>query len=118
MSESYVGVWHSDAKADPEAFRKKLIPIECITFDSLMLNLNVDRVDIWILDVEGAELAVLRGVDFDRVNIKTIVMECDIFDKEKNAKKTELLHSKGYTCKKMFNDCYCTHKTFTPSSKY
>lgn len=118
MSANYVGVWHSDAKANPEEFRKKLIPIECITFESLMQNLNIDRVDIWVLDVEGAEEAILRGVDFERVNIKTIMMECDVFDPDKNDRKTDLLKTKGYSCQKVGNDCYCTHKSFNPSSKF
>ncbi len=34
--------------------------------DQLLEPFGVRHVDLWILDVEGAELSVLRGVDFGR----------------------------------------------------
>lgn len=34
-------------------------------------------IDIWVLDVEGAELDVLHSTDFSEVNVKYICMECD-----------------------------------------
>ncbi|MCJ9751215.1 FkbM family methyltransferase [Neorhizobium sp. BETTINA12A] len=48
--------------------------------------------DILSLDVEGAELEVLMGVDFDRHNFRFMVIECRNIDRMQS-----FLEAKGYT---------------------
>lgn len=48
--------------------------------------------DVLSLDVEGAELEVLMGVDFDRHNFRFMVIECRNIDRMRS-----FLEAKGYT---------------------
>lgn len=36
---------------------------------------GIDRIDLWSLDVEGAELEVLKTVDFSRLRVNAMVVE-------------------------------------------
>lgn len=49
--------------------------VPCKTYDTLIDMLNLDRVDLFILDVEGHELEVLNGVT--RILPKVLVVEID-----------------------------------------
>ena len=40
-----------------------------------MLALNRTTIDFFSLDVEGAELQVLKTVDFNKINIRTLTVE-------------------------------------------
>ena len=46
------------------------VEVDCFPLHVLLLALNVTRVDYFSLDVEGAELDVLRTVPFDRIDIR------------------------------------------------
>jgi hypothetical protein len=72
---------------------------------------------LWILDVEGAEEEVLQGMDFSKLHIKGICMECDGKDTEKDARKVALLNKEGYLCEQVHLNCMCRHKSFEPSAK-
>ena len=63
--------------------------IPCFPIKHVLRYLNVTDVDIWVLDTEGAELAVLRGADFDAVSFKLILMECDGHDPTKDEEKEQ-----------------------------
>ena len=40
-----------------------------------MLALNRTTIDFFSLDVEGAELQVLKTIDFNKINIRTLTVE-------------------------------------------
>jgi len=71
-------------------------PISCLPVRSLLPIFGVRRVDLWVLDVEGAELAVLQTVDWAAVEIDVIALELDGADLEKDAAVWDLLGAKGY----------------------
>jgi hypothetical protein len=48
--------------------------VQCIPITTLLLALNKREVDYFSLDVEGNELDVLRTIDFDKINIKVILL--------------------------------------------
>lgn len=48
------------------------IEVECSTFDSEIKNTNIDLLSI---DVEGAELDILKTIDFTKYNIKIMIVE-------------------------------------------
>lgn len=77
--------------------------ISCAPLASLLALFNVQHVDLWVLDVEGAELAVLQTVDFGAVNIDVIVAELDGSDPAKDRGVWDLLIAHGY-------DVYATTK--------
>lgn len=45
------------------------------TFDFLSKKHNIKKVDVFFLDVEGYELEVLKGINFDEVDISYFVIE-------------------------------------------
>ncbi len=81
----------------------------------LLRELNLQQVDVWILDVEGAEESVLNGVDFTKVKFNAIVMECDGDDNQKNTRKIDILYKYDYDCSVIGRNCMCKHKSFRPS---
>lgn len=71
--------------------------IDCDTLDGLLLKnaKNVKFFDFLSLDVEGAELAVLKSIDFDRVGFGIIFAETSD-NMQKNLAVRSLMESKGY----------------------
>jgi len=60
------------AKFNPQT--KVFMPI-CYPLYSIMLALGRNRIDFLSLDVEGAELPILRTIPFDKIYIEIIVAE-------------------------------------------
>lgn len=77
----------------------KVKEIECDTLDRLLLKhaTEMNFFDFFSLDVEGAELAVLESVDFERVGFGIIFIEADKHNMLKNLAMRHLLESKGYS---------------------
>lgn len=40
----------------------------------MQCRLGIDTIDLFSLDVEGAELAVLQSLDFSRLRVNTLVV--------------------------------------------
>lgn len=94
-----------------------LAVMRCSTMKGLLRTLAVKHVDVWILDVEGAELSVLQGTDFHEVQFEAIVMECDGINPEKDKEKKKYLRYYGFQCDQIQRNCFCSHKSFVASSK-
>ena len=56
-----------------------------------------EHVDFFSLDVEGAELVVVRTLDFEKTTVDTFCIELDNHDPQKNRQVEHLLKDKGYT---------------------
>ena len=50
--------------------RDTLFKIQCFPLESILHALNNPTVNLFILDIEGFELAVLRAIDWNKVNIE------------------------------------------------
>lgn len=53
---------------------KETVP--AMTLYSILKNENIDFVDNFFLDVEGYELEVLKGIDFNKISFGQIEIEC------------------------------------------
>lgn len=53
----------------------KIFKVQSKTLQSLLDKHNIINVDLFSLDVEGNEFSVLNGIDYDKVNIKVILVE-------------------------------------------
>ena len=53
--------------------------VPCIALGALLQRHGMARIDIFSLDVEGAEIFVLEGLDFDRVHISYLLVETHDF---------------------------------------
>lgn len=118
MSPNYASVWHK-ALFDSPTLVSQLPEVQCVRYDALLINMGVTRVDLWILDVEGAEEAVLKGVDLNKVRVNVIYMEFDHSDREKDNRKRGIIEGYGYHCEEtvLKKDLICVHPEFKPSTK-
>ena len=69
------GVYGSVDKGAQHGKEGKLHRLHCVTLGSVFADLGMTHVDFLSLDVEKHEEAVLRGIDFSRVQIDYIVCE-------------------------------------------
>lgn len=90
-----------------------------ITFSSILRNLSIPHVDLWILDVEGAELAVFRGTFPLPIEIDVIMFESTRLDLKTTTtdETVKLVESNGYKCKNERNNEICLRHGFHPSRK-
>lgn len=84
-------------KANPN-FIKTLPEVRCAPLHTILAPLCVSHIDLWILDVEGAELDVLMGTDFERVEIDVISAEASDNNPVKNALVIQLLQVRLPMC--------------------
>ena len=78
--------------------KKKLskTKIKIRTLNSILIESKAPRlIDFFSLDVEGMEMKVLGGIDFDNFNFKYLLVECT--DKNKFNKVSDFLIKKNYT---------------------
>merc|ERR1712007_144479 len=73
--------------------------IKCKTLEQILLDNVGPRFyfDFLSLDVEGAELSVLRSINFDRVAFGIVLVEADEHNPSKNLDVRNLLESHGYS---------------------
>ena len=74
MDPAFLKHWHGKLVNNSAAVND-LPTIPCLPLKYLLKLLQLNHIDIWVLDVEGAEMSVLQGVDFEKVDFSTIVME-------------------------------------------
>jgi FkbM family methyltransferase len=67
--------------------------VGCRTLTSILKELNIYNIDLFSLDVEGYELEVLRGLDFNICSPKYILIE--VYEKIKNEILT-FMYDKNY----------------------
>lgn len=64
----------------PEDMRSKY-KLKCYPLYQLLLALDNPKVDFLSLDIEGAELAVLKTIPWDKVDIELVMIEINHSDK-------------------------------------
>lgn len=70
----------------------KEILVEARTLNSILLEANISKIDLLSIDVEGAELQVLKGLDLNRYSPLLILLE----DKHLYLNKHRYLIKQGY----------------------
>ena len=87
------GAWSSITR-NQHALKKK-ISVPTITLSNVLRTFNIKKVDFLSLDVEGYELNVLKGLDFDEFDVKYILVEVNFNDYDLED-MDELLGKHGY----------------------
>lgn len=100
MSEPFLRKWH------PKIYKnitklEDLMTVQCVQLSRLASELHIVNVDVWILDVEGAELSVLQGTNFDELFVKVVVMECDMTDLVRDREKQSILERNHFKCEQV-----------------
>jgi FkbM family methyltransferase len=73
-----------------------VIDVPCSTLSDLLVRYDIRHVDVFFLDVEGAELIVLETIDWTKVTIDILVVEMSYADLTKNDKIRKFLSNLGY----------------------
>jgi FkbM family methyltransferase len=70
--------------------------IPSYTFETLSDKHNINHVDVFFLDVEGWELEILKGINFEKVNITYFVVEVNtnVYSLQE---MDDFMKSKGYS---------------------
>jgi FkbM family methyltransferase len=102
----------SIANKDAAIGNDHIIDVPCSTLASLLEQHQIRHIDVFFLDVEGAELLVLETIDWDKVQIDILVVEMSYgSDLTKNDKIRNLLYPMGYkTPFSMHELCIENHK--------
>jgi len=72
---------------------RETVLTQCFPIFSILLSLGLPRVDFFSLDIEGAEMAVLKTIPFDKVDIEVFLIETD---KTNVTQMTAFMSSVGY----------------------
>jgi len=72
----------------------EIIPVAARKFESICSEHGITEIDLLCIDVEGSELDILRGINFDSVRINVIMVEDNYNEFEKFE---SLLKDKGFT---------------------
>ncbi|MCM1121598.1 MAG: FkbM family methyltransferase [Eubacterium sp.] len=67
----------SDVLKKKDDNRNKKYKVQQKRLSDILEERNIKEVDFMSIDVEGYEMQVLKGIDFDKVNIQCIVIEND-----------------------------------------
>jgi hypothetical protein len=70
--------------------------VPCFPLESLMAALNRTRIDYLSLDIEGAELDVLKTIPWDRLDIRILSVEYASFGPLGKQAYEDFMKSKGY----------------------
>lgn len=81
----------------------KGLEIEVKTLTELLEKHDIYKIEIIFLDVEGHEINVLNGINFDKFDIELFVIECNVISEHKGLigsftqdNLTEFMNKKGY----------------------
>jgi len=70
--------------------------VKCRTLNDIFLEYKYDKIDFLGIDTEGNELDVLKGVDFTKTNIDTILVENNFIKIDKKSPCGDFLKQYGY----------------------
>ena len=83
--------------------KKTIIYVPCFSLNTIMKAINVNKVDYFSLDVEGGELEVLKGIDFNKIQINTLSVEHNNY-KEARYSINQYLKANNYKLTKDVGD--------------
>lgn len=98
--EELTGHASLEKNADEHNYKiHKSVKVKTETLTSILKRDGIDRIDFLSIDVEGAELEVLKGFDFEQFKPKLILLE----DKHLYLSKHLYLKKKGYVLVQRLN---------------
>ncbi|XP_066953433.1 uncharacterized protein [Macrobrachium rosenbergii] len=71
--------------------------VQCFPFLTYWKALNLTRVDLFSLDVEGAEEQILSTIPWDAVDIRTLILEHYGYSKEPDQVFVDSVEQRGYS---------------------
>ena len=96
--------------------------IHCLPLQQILDHINVTHINFFVLDVEGAELDVLKSINFDKVMFDVVVIETfqdsDMRPVGYVSNVTAFMSDRGYKFMEVFGrNSWFMHKSYVPSRK-
>lgn len=118
MPQSLIRDFYPLIAAKGAAAVNDLPAVMCRPLAPVLGMFGISHVNIWVLDVEGAELEVLEAIDFTAVSFDVIFVEADGGNPEKDAGVIALLKRQGFVHHgNLLRSDWFVRKGFTPSKK-
>lgn len=125
MSQDFKATWWPEALAN-ESIVASFAPVHCSSLDALLAPYEVPFIDLWVLDVEGAELGVVETHDFEKLPVHVFCIEIDdyAFDALADSKVGQLfrfLLTRGFNWFSYMppignpRNTWFVHETFAPT---
>lgn len=70
--------------------------VDCLPLETLVGRSGLDRVDVFMIDVEGYDAEVVRQIDFDGWKVRVVIFEHKLLSKEDMADCLSLLDAHGF----------------------
>jgi len=79
---SYSDDWHNWTKKIKKGFETnvKVIEVACFNIQSLLDEYSVADIDYMSVDTEGSEMAIIKAIDFGRISMRVVHIECVYYD--------------------------------------
>ena len=90
-----IGYFSRIADKNQSPAQKGFETVQCFSFYSILLATGRNRVDFFSLDIEGDELTVLKTIPWNRVDIKTLIVEYNHIKEGKRA-LVDYMTANGY----------------------
>ena len=84
--------------------------VDCLTADALLERHRVDRLDLVLVDVEGADARVLSGLDLERWRPRLVAYEHYHLAADVRASCRARLERHGYEAMEEGLDTFCLHR--------
>ena len=96
MAKKFIHDFYPTIEAKGDKAVEDMPMVACRPLTPLLSLFGISHIHIWVLDVEGAELEVLKAVDFNAIVIDVIFVEADGGNPEKDAGVVSLLTANGF----------------------
>lgn len=73
------------------------IEVDCFPLETVVERSGLDRIDVFMVDVEGYDAEIVRQIDFDAWKVRVVIFEHKLLSKEDIADCLALLDSHGFT---------------------
>jgi FkbM family methyltransferase len=100
----------TELAAVPEDEREALLEattVPCLRFETLLAEYGVERIDLLLIDTEGADAEILESIDLERHQPRLLVFEHHHIEPERLARLRERLESLHYTLVAEGLDTWC-----------
>lgn len=127
MSHSYLKRFYPDLYAQMKsgkeinwkAIKAQVIEVGCTKMSTIFKELNIDHVNFAVIDVEGAEMDVIKTIDFEVV-FDVFCVETDVANRPNGFRERVItfLENKGYVHDdNIGRNSWFHHKSFTPITR-
>lgn len=72
------------------------IEVDCFPLETVVNRSGLDRIDVFMVDVEGYDAEIVRQIDFDAWKVRVVIFEHKLLSKEDMADCLALLDAHGF----------------------